>query len=570
MITFKRLAWKNFLSTGNAWIEIQLDKTNTTLIVGDNGAGKSTILDAITFSLFGKPYRNINKTQIINSVNRKDCVVELDFDIGDRSYLIRRGIKPALFEIWMDGALVNQAASAKDYQEMLERSILKMNYKSFTQIVILGSASFTPFMQLAAADRRAVIEDLLDIQIFSCMNQIVKEKLSDLKSALAESRIKLDSTKEKIELQKRHIEEMKKSSKESIDAKQAEIDKTRLDIQQLEAQTITLSADIDDLLLLNKGLVSSQAKHRKMTELRVKIETNKARVLQDIKFYESNDNCPTCKQGLDAEFKTESVQSCSHKIKEFDDGLSKLSTELTAVLEKLDQIEKNNTTIRSLQSTVATNNTSISHMQRYISKLNSEIDDLTSKVISNSQFRDTSKMLLDEFTELMETRRVDAEEKMYYDSISLLMKDGGIKSRIIKQYLPIINKLVNKYLSAMDFFVNFYMDEEFKETIKSRNRDDFSYANFSEGEKTRINLSLLFTWRSVAKIKNSVNTNLLILDEVFDSSLDTFGVDCLAQLLSSMDDSNIFIISHKGDAIQDKFQQVIKFEKKGNFSQKRQ
>lgn len=569
MITFKRIMWKNFLSTGNAFIEIPLNTNNTTLIVGDNGAGKSTILDAITFALFGKPYRNINKTQIINSVNRKDCIVELDFDIGDRAYIIKRGIKPALFEIWMDGTLLNQAASVKDYQEMLERSILKMNYKSFTQIVILGSASFTPFMQLAAADRRAVIEDLLDIQIFSCMNQIVKEKLSDLKSALTESRIKLDSTKEKIELQKRHIEEMKKSSKDLIDSKQSEINKAMLDIQQLEVENNNLSSEIKQLIVLNKDFAPSQNKHRKLTELRVKIETNKTRILQEIKFYETNNSCPTCKQELDPGFKAQSVQSCSHKVKEFDDGLSKLSSELTTVLEKLETIEKNNTTIRDLQSTVSTNNTSIVHMQRYISKLNREIDDLTTKIVSNSQFRDTSKMLLDEFTELMETRRIDAEEKMYYDSISLLLKDGGIKSRIIKQYLPVINKLVNKYLSAMDFFVNFHMDEEFKETIRSRNRDDFSYANFSEGEKTRINLSLLFTWRSVAKMKNSVNTNLLILDEVFDSSLDTFGVDSLVQVLASMEDSNIFIISHKGDAMQDKFQQVIKFEKKGNFSQKR-
>jgi DNA repair exonuclease SbcCD ATPase subunit len=538
--------------------------------VGDNGAGKSTILDAITFALFGKPYRNINKTQIINSVNRKECVVELDFLIGDKAYLIRRGIKPTIFEIWVDGALLNQAASVKDYQEMLERSILKMNYKSFTQIVILGSASFTPFMQLTAADRRAVIEDLLDIQIFSCMNQIVKEKLSDLKTSLTESRIKLDSTKEKIELQKRHIEEMKKSSLELINQKQEEIDKAKADIDQLQTENATQEKTVTDLLDKNKTLSSAQAKHRKLIELRVKIQTNKHRVLEDSKFYKSNDTCPTCKQGLQDHFKLESIALCDRKIEEFDDGLSKLSTELETVLEKLEKIEGNNTAIRDLQSKVANNNTSIQHMQRYITKLNQEIRDLESKMATNSQFRDTTKMLLDEFTELMEVRRIDTEDKMYYDSISLLLKDGGIKSRIIKQYLPIINKQVNKYLSAMDFFVNFHMDEEFKETIKSRNRDDFSYANFSEGEKTRINLSLLFTWRSIAKIKNSVNTNLLILDEVFDSSLDTFGVDCLVQLLSSMSDSNIFIISHKGDAMQDKFQQVVKFEKKGNFSHKRQ
>lgn len=566
MITLKSIKWKNFLSTGNVFTEIQLNKHNNTLIVGENGAGKSTILDALTFALFGKPYRNINKPQLVNSINNKDCLVELLFSISDKEYLIRRGIKPNVFEIYVDGDLLNQSASSKDYQEILEKMIIKMNYKSFTQIVILGATSFTPFMQLSASDRRAVIEDLLDIQIFSNMNVIVKEKLSSLKDESNEIKIRLQNVKEKIDLHKSHLDEMKKNNQDMIERKQQEIANNNLLVAQTKSEISNTQVKITELLDTISDHNDMLKKNQKLTSLEAKIDANKGKLEKEISFYNDNDNCPTCKQIIDDNFKSSAITECNHKVSELNAGLEKLKEEQNAILQRLNNIAQTNKTLQTLESNITKHTSDLNNIRKYIIVLEREVEELTSNKVISGDTEEQSKKLFDELSSYIERRKIVTEEKQYYDIAAQLLKDGGIKSKIIKQYLPIINKLVNKYLAAMDFFVNFNMDEEFKETIKSRHRDDFSYENFSEGEKQKIDLALLLTWRSVARLKNSVNTNLLILDETFDSSLDAKGTDALLQILHTMpDNTNIFVISHK-DQLHDKFTQAIRFEKKQNFS----
>jgi DNA repair exonuclease SbcCD ATPase subunit len=566
MITLKSIKWKNFLSTGNVFTEIQLNKHNNTLIVGENGAGKSTILDALTFALFGKPYRNINKPQLVNSINNKDCLVELIFSISDKEYLIRRGIKPNVFEIYVDGDLLNQSASSKDYQEILEKMIIKMNYKSFTQIVILGATSFTPFMQLSASDRRAVIEDLLDIQIFSNMNVIVKEKLTSLKDESNEIKIRLQNVKEKIDLHKSHLDEMKKNNQDMIERKQQEIANNNLLVTQTKSEISNTQVKITELLDTISDHNDMLKKNQKLTSLEAKIDANKGKLEKEISFYNDNDNCPTCKQIIDDNFKSSAITECNHKVSELNAGLEKLKEEQNAILQRLNNIAQTNKTLQTLESNITKHTSDLNNIRKYIIVLEREVEELTSNKVISGDTEEQSKKLFDELSSYIERRKIVTEEKQYYDIAAQLLKDGGIKSKIIKQYLPIINKLVNKYLAAMDFFVNFNMDEEFKETIKSRHRDDFSYENFSEGEKQKIDLALLLTWRSVARLKNSVNTNLLILDETFDSSLDAKGTDALLQILHTMpDNTNIFVISHK-DQLHDKFTQAIRFEKKQNFS----
>jgi DNA repair exonuclease SbcCD ATPase subunit len=566
VIIFKQVRYKNFLSTGNVFTEIPLNENATTLIVGENGAGKSTFLDAITFALFGKPFRNINKPQLVNSINEKDCIVEIEFSISKKNYKIIRGIRPNLFEIYVDGELLNQDARAKDYQDQLEKLILKMNYKSFTQIVILGSTNFTPFMQLSAYDRRAVIEDLLDIQIFSAMNVVVKSKLSNLKEEASKIKIQIDNTKDKIELHKKHLDELKKNTKEIVDAKKLEVKENLEQLDTLKTESDSLNDGIDKLLTDIQDEDLTSKRFNKLNNLEAKIEGNIQKLEKDIEFYSDHSTCPTCDQAINN--KEEKVHTCNTKITELNDGLKKLKEESDAVLERINTIKSTQKQITQLQQDLVRNTTSSKQIRNYIKKLEKEIEDIESKPAMSDEFKAQSKELLNALQAFNEKRKEVSENTQNYDIVAQLLKDGGIKSKIIKQYVPIINKLVNKYLAAMDFFVNFNIDEEFKETIKSRHRDDFSYENFSEGEKKRIDLALLFTWRSVAKLKNSVNTNLLIFDEVFDGSLDINGTEEFMKLINMMNENtNIFVITHKTDQMVDKFKHTIRFGKVKNFSQ---
>ena len=566
MIFFRTVRYKNFLSTGNVFTEISLGEHPTTLIVGENGAGKSTFLDAITFALFGKPFRNINKPQLVNSINEKDCQVEIEFIIGKIQYKIIRGIRPNTFEIYVDGEMINQDSKAKDYQDYLEKVILKMNYKSFTQIVILGSTNFTPFMQLSASDRRAVIEDLLDIQIFSSMNVIVKNKLHTLKDEAAHLKIQIDATKGKIDLHKKHLEELKKNTKEIVDAKKQEVVENATSLSILEDEATTKEVEIDTLLNETTDEETNTKKFQKLNQLEAKIEGNIQKLEKDIEFYSVNSTCPTCDQAINN--KEEKVHTCNSKIGELTEGLTKLKEESDAVLQRINTIKATQKQLKILEQDLVRINTSRKQIRNYIKKLETEIGEIESKPAMSEEFKAQSKTLLNDLHNFNEKRKAVSEQAQHYDIVAQLLKDGGIKSKIIKQYVPIINKLVNKYLAAMDFFVNFNIDEEFKETIKSRHRDDFSYENFSEGEKKRIDLALLFTWRSVAKLKNSVNTNLLIFDEVFDGSLDINGTEEFMKLINMMNEgTNVFVITHKSDQMVDKFKHTIRFGKVKNFSQ---
>lgn len=568
MILFQKIRWKNFLSTGAHFTEINFTKSNNTLIIGQNGAGKSTVLDALCFGLFGKPFRKINKPQLLNSINNKDALVEIEFNVGQKRYKVIRGIKPNKFEIYCNDILMNQDAAAKDYQEVLENQILKLNYKSFTQVVILGSASFVPFMQLTAADRRAIIEDLLDIQIFSTMNGVVKDKLSINKENLTKVKYDIALLEEKIKMQLESIEEHKKHN-------DAEIAKKVAEVATSQVQAVKINKDNE---LINKHIVILQnkvgnnkskldKKSKGLFQVKGKIQTNITRHEKDIEFYETNHDCPTCKQAITEEWKSTQVQEKNDKIATQKKNLEEVETELTKVNDEINKITKLLEHISEHQSEVTKNNATINAINIYIAKLNVEIQELSTKVETSEQDNGKLSSLRKELKENEEEYQTLLVDKQYLEYAGTLLKDGGIKSRIIKQYLPIMNKLINKYLSAMDFFVNFNIDENFNETIKSRYRDEFSYANFSEGEKMRIDLALLFTWRQVAKLKNSTNTNLLILDEVFDSSLDTVGTEEFLKLINEMgQDTNVFVISHKGDQLFDKFRSVIRFEKKGNFS----
>jgi DNA repair exonuclease SbcCD ATPase subunit len=566
VIFFSKVRYKNFLSTGNIFTEIDLGEHATTLIIGENGAGKSTFLDAITFALFGKPFRNINKPQLVNSINEKDCVVEIEFKIGKTNYKVVRGIKPNTFEIYVNGDLLNQDAKAKDYQDYLEKVILKMNYKSFTQIVILGSTNFTPFMQLSAADRRTVIEDLLDIQIFSSMNVIVKNKLHGLKDEAAQLKIQIDNTKDKIELHKKHLDELKKNTKEIVDAKKKEFEENSTTLKNLAVELTEKETQIETIVSSISDEETSTKKFNKLNQLEAKIEGNIQKLEKDIEFYSVNSTCPTCDQAINN--KEEKVHTCNSKISELTDGLTKLKEESDAVLQRINTIKATQKELKALEQDLVRITTHRKQVRSYIAKLQEEIDVIESKPAMSDEFKAQSKQLLNALQAYNDKRKEVSEQTQNYDIVAQLLKDGGIKSKIIKQYVPIINKLVNKYLAAMDFFVNFNIDEEFKETIKSRHRDDFSYENFSEGEKKRIDLALLFTWRSVAKLKNSVNTNLLIFDEVFDGSLDINGTEEFMKLINMMNEgTNVFVITHKSDQMVDKFKHTIRFGKVKNFSQ---
>ena len=566
MLLFRNIRWRNLLSTGNHFTEIQFDKSPSTLIVGSNGAGKSTMLDALCFVLFGKPFRSVNKPLLLNSINGKDCIVEVEFDSNNKHYKIVRGIKPNVFEIWQNGEMINQDAAIRDYQEYLEKFILKLNFKSFTQIVILGSASFTPFMQLSASDRRAIIEELLDIQVFSAMNNILKDRIIINKDATTTNKYDIDLAQQKYELQKKHIDELKQNNEDKVKEYESEIANNAITISNLASQIEEFSSSVSQLQLLVDVKDETEAKVKKITKLESQIENNLSKFRKDINFFEHNDDCPTCRQAIALEFKEKELNTLGTKITECDHGLKELEKKLLAEQAKLNSINETQKKIQELQIKIATNNTSINETNKYIKRLEKQIEDLKLNKSSTDKEEQELSIINESLSQLKQHLKTLIDEKTYYEVASGLLKDTGIKTKIIKQYLPIINKLVNKYLASFDFFVNFNLDEAFKETIKSRHRDDFTYDSFSEGEKQKIDLALLFSWRAVAKLKNSANTNLLILDEVFDSSLDANGTEYLMTILQMLEGTNVFVISHKGDILQDKFRSVIRFEKVKNFS----
>ena len=568
MIKFEKVRWKNILSTGNTFTEILLNKSPNTLIIGNNGAGKSTILDALCFGLFGKPFRKINKPNLLNSINQQNGVVEIELAIGKKLYKIIRGIKPNLFEIYCNGDLLNQDAASRDYQEVLEKSILKLNYKSFTQVVILGSASFVPFMQLSPGDRRLIIEDLLDIQIFSFMNGLVKDKMSLIKDSTQKLKYELDLTAEKITIQKQHIEENKKQNDVEIKKKQDEVKLSidqhfglQRDIELIQKHIDVLNSKITDKLAVEK-------KSTKLLQLESKLESRVKKLDKEVSFYNENDNCPTCRQGIESSFRKDQLKTLGQNKEEVNKGLTEISTQISDTNKRIEEIQSYLKHIQAHNNEIVKHNSTINAINKYVIKIQKEIEELTTHKNSLEDDNESLKILKQKLSDLLSEQKELSTEKHYYEYAANLLKDGGIKTKIIKQYLPIMNKLINKYLTAMDFFVNFNINESFEETIKSRHRDDFSYSNFSEGEKLRIDLALLFTWRQIAKLKNSTNTNLLILDEVFDSSLDAVGTEEFLKLIQDMGkDTNVFIISHKGDQLFDKFRSIIKFEKKNNFSQ---
>jgi DNA repair exonuclease SbcCD ATPase subunit len=568
MIIFEKVRWKNFLSTGSYFTEIQLTKSPNTLIIGNNGAGKSTILDALCFGLFGKPFRKINKPQLPNSINQSDCVVEIEFSIGKKQYKVIRGIKPNTFEVYCNGILVDQDAKAKDYQEHLEKFILKLNYKSFTQVVILGSASFVPFMQLSPADRRAIIEDLLDIQIFSSMNGVVKEKMAVIKDTASKNKYEMDLTSEKINFQKQSIEEHRKHNDAEIEKKQKDITDSEEQVKKLNKDIVLIQKHIDVLNSKISDQMAMQKKSGKLVHLESKLESRLKKIEKEVGFYHDNNDCPTCKQGIDQEFREQQITTLNETKVEVNGALTDIAKQITETSDRIDTIQKTLQHIQAHNNEVVKHNSTITAVNSFISKLQNEINELSNRKDNLEEENAKLKELKSELAALVTKQEGLATEKQYYEFASNLLKDTGIKTKIIRQYLPIMNKLINKYLTAMDFFVNFNINESFEETIKSRHRDEFGYANFSEGEKMRIDLALLFTWRQIAKLKNSTNTNLLILDEVFDSSLDGVGTEEFLKLIHEMgNDTNIFVISHKGDQLFDKFRSVIKFEKKNNFSQ---
>ncbi len=567
MILFKEIKWRNFLSTGDVWSEINLNEHNSTLIIGDNGTGKSTVLDALTYALFNKPFRKINKPQLTNSINNKKMLVEVVFSIGTNEYKVRRGMKPGIFEIYKNDVMLPQDAKVGDYQYILEKSILKLNYKSFTQIVILGNSSFIPFMQLTSANRREVIEDLLDIQIFSLMNGLLKERIAKNKEEMNEINVQIEILKEKIKLVRKYINNMVTSNKndialidEQLEASQKGIETHKKTIKEHQTRTDQLLTKITDSTK-NKETIDE------LYKIQDTINGNLRRYKKTIAFFEDTEECPTCNQSIDAEFGENIVSERKTKVDESTKGLSLLEDKLEALERRQKKIFEIQSEINQLLTTINGENNSIEGLNNYITKLNTDKERL--KRVKDDQVEEKKKLTgyINQQEQNENLHKDLFNTRSVHDLAYTLLKDGGVKTRIIKQYVPIMNKLINKYLSALDFFVGFELDEKFNEVIKSRNRDEFSYHSFSEGQKQRIDLALLFTWRSIARMKNSVSTNLLILDEIFDSSLDPNGCDEFMKLLHDLSSkANVFVISHKGEVLQDKFVNTIKFEEHKNFS----
>ena len=568
MIQFKSCRWKNFLSTGNDYININLEKSPTTLIVGQNGAGKSTLLDALSFGLFGKPHRDINKNQLINSVNGKKTIVEVEFEIGSKLFKIVRGIKPNKFEIYKDGKIINQASNARDYQKFLEQNILKLNHKSFHQIVVLGSSSFIPFMQLPAWSRREVIEDLLDIGIFSKMNQLLRERNANIKDQLVDLGHRLELTKTKMASQEKYIKDLQGINKDQINQKRDSIRTHKQEINTLFDESKKLGKN------LSASMASEETNYQKQMDQIANIKSHNLqlnseikKLVKEAKFYEDNDNCPTCDQSISLDLKNEKITLVKTTAAEVQSEKEDLQRKLSVLSTTTTEINSNLDKLRNKQNKINSNNDSISLLQKEIDKIQKEINKLSGQTGDVKTAKDSLSQLRDNKDDLTEDKLKYTEERTYNEVIGEMLKDTGIKTKVVKQYLPVMNRLINEYLQVLDFFVAFHLDENFNETIRSRHRDTFNYASFSEGEKQRIDLSLLFTWRQIAKMKNSAATNLLVLDETFDSSLDIDGIESLTKILSTLDsDSNVFIISHKGDVLENKFRSKIEFWKDRNFS----
>jgi DNA repair exonuclease SbcCD ATPase subunit len=567
MIVFKSVQWKNFLSTGNSPNKVLLNKSQTTLIIGKNGEGKSTILDALCFSLFGKPFRNINKGQLVNSINGKGCVVEIEFDINGKEYKIIRGIKPNVFEIWQDGEMINQDAASRDYQKILEQQVLKLNYKTFTQVVILGSASFVPFMQLPTTQRREVIEDILDIRIFSTMNSLLKEKVQETKDAITTIENEISTAKTKVDSQTQLIKTITEAKTSAIESIGTKISTNSTEILSCESEISTILEEINTLKtsITDKETIAEDIDKAKSirSKLLQKIETCE----HNTEFFSEHDVCPSCSQDIPEEYKEGIIKDLNSKLLDNNTKIGELETILSNLNDKLSQINKVVEQITDKNIELSTRNSTVTLLNKQIKELEAETQRVKSDTTNLDEEKGKLKDLAKEAIGKIGQKTQLQEQRNLEDVANILLKDTGIKTAIIREYLPIMNKLINKYLQAMDAYIHFELDEAFNESVKSRFRDDFTYASFSEGEKMRIDLAILFTWRQIAKMKNSVNTNLLLLDEIFDSSLDTAGTDYFLNLMNQFgDNTNIFVISHKGDQLFDKFRSVIKFEKRNDFS----
>jgi len=567
MIVFKKVRYKNLLSSGNKFTEIQLDKHQTTLILGENGAGKSTLLDAMCFALYGKGFRNLKKELLINSINQKELLVELEFSIGKKTYKVIRGAKPNRFELYLNNTLINQDATMRDYQEHLEKNILKMSYRSFTQIAILGSANFTPFMQLRAVERRRLVEDLLDISIFSTMGDILKKRISSHNIEVKETNHEIDILEERISGLNEQLNALRENREQKLKKFEGTVDETNKNIDSLMERINEKTKDVVEKKSTIKDIDPQKDRLKQAVELERKLSENYSKARKQIEFYQTNDECPTCKQGLDEEHKKSHIKEINDKAIEFQHAMEQISETINEAKNRLEEIQQVQDEIDTIQKKIGILQTEIVSNQKFIQKIQKEIEDLKNEQSGNSNVQERIDDSEDKLDILHKKKKNLVEQGHYFEIGQMLLRDQGVKQKIIKQYVPIMNKLINKYLASLEFYVGFELNEAFEETIKSRFRDEFKYDNFSQGEKMRIDLALLFTWRAVARMKNSVNTNLLILDEVFDSSLDTQGTDDFLKLLNTLTEkTNAFIISHKGDALYDKFNDTIRFEKYKNFS----
>jgi len=568
MIIFTKLRYKNFLSSGNKFTNIDLNRSSSTLIVGANGSGKSTLLDAMSFALFGKPHRNINKPQLVNTINNKECVVEIEFTIGKSNFRVKRGIKPQLFEIWKDDSMMNQSSHAKEYQKILEQNIVKLNHKSFHQIVVLGSSSFIPFMQLPAQHRRDVIEDLLDINIFSKMNTIVKDRNTVLRETLKDIDYNLGFTKEKIELQRKYIREIGALNQENAKNINQKIDTYRAQIAEMQLANFDNTTSIEGLQDgLSDRLNKLHDKKQSLAQYQHQFKTQTSAIVKETKFYEDNTQCPTCDQDIAEDVRNTKLSDAAAKAKELQIAIDKAAEEMTKVTDAIQELDLQSKDIRDRNAEILANNKSIAMLQNQMNDSEAEMVKLSDKTSDTAKANNELVELIEKRDAYTEERLTHNEDYSYNNVMSEMLRDTGIKTKVIKEYLPIINKLVNQYLQTLDFFVHFNLDEAFVETIRSRHRDSFSYDSFSEGEKQRIDLALLFAWRQIAKMKNSVATNLLVLDETFDSSLDHDGVENLMKILNTLDtDTNVFVISHKGEILDGRFKDKIEFSKQKNFS----